>query len=411
MRLPISPLRRGLRLPATSRSKAVLLTSIFLAASFSAECQTSQLSGTYITSVSAILPQQTQTITITGKGFGTQAPYSGESAFIAFTDLSANPVWAAGGYVSDYVGLVVSSWTDTQIVISGFVGEYGSTYHLNNGDIVNFYVANAQGPVQNYPELGSCSLTVGAGPQNACPLPSISAGGIVPVFSSATTIEPGSWISIYGANLTYNVPGITPATVLWNGNFPTYLGSIYSITINGKDGYLWFVSPSQINLQAPDDTTTGPVPVVVNTNNGTVTSTVTLGPYGPSFSMFNGKYPAAIAPNASGTGYDYLGPTGAFTFPTRPVKPGETILLFGVGFGATNPPVSAGEPISNAAPSVTLPTVTIGGVQAIVQFAGIIEAGLFQLNVTVPNVGSGDQPLVASIGGVQTPGNIYLTIQ
>ena len=81
--------------------------------------------------------------------------------------------------------------------------------------------------------------------------------------------------------------------------------------------------------------------VSVTTAAGTASSTVTLGQYGPSFNLFNGKYPAAIVPTSgpgnSGAGYDYsIGPAGAFSFSTRPVKAGETLLLYGVGFGPTD---------------------------------------------------------------------------
>jgi uncharacterized protein (TIGR03437 family) len=77
-------------------------------------------------------------------------------------------------------------------------------------------------------------------------------------------------------------------------------------------------------------------------------------------------------------------------------------VLFGVGFGPTNPPVPAGKVFSGAAASTVLPTVTIGGTNAVVAFAGIVQAGLFQINIQVPNVSSGDQPLVATIGGMST---------
>src|ERR1035438_2856934 len=42
--------------------------------------------------------------------------------------------------------------------------------------------------------------------------PSISNAGIVPIFSTANAIQPGEWVSIYGANLA-------SATMTWNGNF------------------------------------------------------------------------------------------------------------------------------------------------------------------------------------------------
>jgi uncharacterized protein (TIGR03437 family) len=239
--------------------------------------------------------------------------------------------------------------------------------------------------------------------------PSISSNGIVPVYSSSSTIEAGSWVSIYGT-------GLAASSTTWTGDFPTSLGGT-SVTINGKYAYLWFVSPTQINLQAPDDTATGTVAVTVTTASGTASSTVILGPYAPSFSMLSATYPAAIvltpgSPGNSGGGYDIIGPAGAFSFPTRPVKAGETLILYGVGFGPTDPPVPAGRVFSGpAAFSPSFPTVTIGGVTAAVTFSGIVEAGLFQLNVVVPTLSTGDQPLIAQIGGLTTPANVHLTIQ
>jgi uncharacterized protein (TIGR03437 family) len=238
--------------------------------------------------------------------------------------------------------------------------------------------------------------------------PSILTNGVVPVFSSATTVQPGSWISIYGNNLA-----LTNAT--WNANFPTFLAAV-TVTIDSKPAYLWFVSPTQINAQVPDDATTGPVKVVVTTSAGTATSTVTLGAYGPSFSLLNAKYVAAIvltpgSPGNSGAGYDIIGPSGAFSFPSRPAKAGETVQIYGVGFGPTTPPVAAGVAFSGSAPSAVNPVVSIGGLTAQVTFAGIVEAGLFQLNVVVPNAPSGDQLLTATVGGSTAQSNVYITLQ
>jgi len=82
--------------------------------------------------------------------------------------------------------------------------------------------------------------------------PSISPGGVVPVFGTVNTIQPGEWVSIYGNNLA-------SGNAVWNGDFPMLLGGT-SVKINGRAAYLQFVSPGQINLQAPDDTATGTVP-------------------------------------------------------------------------------------------------------------------------------------------------------
>ncbi|HLJ45113.1 MAG TPA: hypothetical protein VKU01_03855, partial [Bryobacteraceae bacterium] len=98
-----------------------------------------------ITSVSPILPQQTQTITINGSGFGTHAPFNGNSSFLKIDDFSMG--WAAGynaGGENDGIGLNVTSWTDTQIVISGFTGAYGQAGGLTTGDFIGIRVWNAQ---------------------------------------------------------------------------------------------------------------------------------------------------------------------------------------------------------------------------------------------------------------------------
>jgi uncharacterized protein (TIGR03437 family) len=229
--------------------------------------------------------------------------------------------------------------------------------------------------------------------------PVVAAGGVVPVFSSSSIIQSGSWASIYGSNLA-------AATIVWNGDFPTTLGGT-SVSVNGKRAYLWFVSPGQINFQAPDDPTVGMVTVSITTAAGNISTQVMLSAYAPSLSLLNSRYPTAIAltpgsPGNSGGGYDIIGPAGVFSFPTRPAHPGETLVLFGVGFGPTNPPVPAGKLFSGAAASTVLPTVTIGGANAVVTFAGIVQAGLFQINIQVPSVSSGDQPLVATIGGMST---------
>src|ERR1700733_13762517 len=79
-------------------------------------------------------------------------------------------------------------------------------------------------------------------------------------------------------------PSCIPQAWGCQGDISTLLkGDI--ITLPPQDGYLWFVSPGQINLQAPDDTTTGTVPVVVTTPTGPATSTVTLGRFDRSFTF------------------------------------------------------------------------------------------------------------------------------
>jgi uncharacterized protein (TIGR03437 family) len=218
-------------------------------------------------------------------------------------------------------------------------------------------------------------------------VPTISQGGVVPIYSAVPVVQPGSWVSIYGSNFA-------SGNFVWNGNFPPSLGGV-SVMIDNKPAFLWLVSPFQINLQTPDDTATGLVSVVVTTASGTAASTVTLAPQGPSFSLLgDGKHVAGEIATPNGTGaygtYDLVGPSNTFSFSTRPVKAGETLTLYGVGFGPTTPHVPAGQIFSGTASTNTPVTINIGGVNANVSFAGITEAGLYQFNLTVPaNTGSG----------------------
>ena len=240
-------------------------------------------------------------------------------------------------------------------------------------------------------------------------VPTIKSAGIVPVYSSSGTIAPGSWISIYGTNLA-------STTVSWNSDFPTALGQT-SVLIDNKPAYLWYVSPTQINAQVPDDANVGnAVFVFVITPAGNTNQVVNLASVAPSLSLLNSKYAAAVvftpnSPGNSGGGYDIIGPSGAFPYTTRPVSAGETLVFYGVGFGPTTPVIPAGQLYSGAAPLATLPTVTIGNVAAQVNFGGIVAAGLYQFNVVVPSAGSGDQAVLFSVGGVTTQSGVYVTLK
>jgi uncharacterized protein (TIGR03437 family) len=234
--------------------------------------------------------------------------------------------------------------------------------------------------------------------------PVISSGGVVPLYSNSTTIQPGSWVSIYGTNLV-------AGTAEWKGDFPTSLGGA-RVTINGRPAYLWFVSPTQINLQAPDDSTRGTVSVVLTNGAGSATALVTLGSVGPAFSLIDGKHVTGIILRSGGT-YDTLGPTGAsLGYNTVAAKAGDSVVLFGIGFGPTKPAVPAGTAFSGAAPITSPLQLLINSKIVIPSFAGMSSAGLYQFNLTIPaGLGKGDVPLQASVGGVLTPLGVVISLQ
>src|SRR5208283_1417022 len=131
-------------------------------------------------------------------------------------------------------------------------------------------------------------------------------------------------------------------------------------------------------------------------------SAVTLAPFAPSFSLLDSKHVAGIIPRSNGSGaygggtYDIIGPTGSsLGYATVAARAGDTVELFGVGFGPTNPPVPAGAAFSGAAATTNPVTLSINSVSVTPFFAGETSAGLYQLNVTIPaGLGAGDVPLL-----------------
>ena len=222
-------------------------------------------------------------------------------------------------------------------------GSYNATVSLTCG------AANPCASVQVVP----VQITVTGSPQ----APIITPNGIVPIYSSSTTVQPGSWISIYGSNFASSVS-------VWTGNFPTNLDGV-TVTIDNKPAYINFVAPTQIDVQAPDDTATGNnVPVVITTSTGTTNSTVTLGNFGPSLCVVGTTthYVAGTVQRLDGSGtqgggaYDFIGPNGtSLGYATRPIKAGDIVTLWGVGFGPVSPPVPAGEVVPAGLHTATSP--------------------------------------------------------
>jgi uncharacterized protein (TIGR03437 family) len=161
------------------------------------------------------------------------------------------------------------------------------------------------------------------------------------------------------------------------------------------------------------------VSVVVTTAGGSATATVTLAQFGPSFFLLDAKHVAGIivrsdcsGANGGGT-YDILGPTGtSLAYPTVAARAGDIVELYGTGFGPANPAVPAGQVFSGAAPTTNPVKLLINNVSVTPMFAGLSGAGLYQINLTIPaGAGTGDVSLVATVGVVQTPTGVVISLR
>jgi uncharacterized protein (TIGR03437 family) len=215
-------------------------------------------------------------------------------------------------------------------------------------------------------------------------------------FSASTLPLPemlgGVAVSI-GGSLTFDTPS----------NMWTYSSA------NSMPAPLLFVGPNQINLQIPSGINlASAVPAQITEPDGS-TLLATLNVTGSSPGIFtlssNGQGQAAVLnQDNSLNGIPQLIP-GA-----NAAAPGSVIQIFATGAGATNPALAPGE----AAPSsgnplvytLVQPTVTIGGINAPVQFSGMAPGypGVWQINVQVPKtVTPGNAvPLVVKAGGASS---------
>jgi uncharacterized protein (TIGR03437 family) len=230
---------------------------------------------------------------------------------------------------------------------------------------------------------------------------------VVNAATPGAEIGPNTFVTIVGAGLSAITRAWQPSD--FNGpNLPTSLSGV-SVTINGEAAYLTYVSPSQINALTPADLQVGAPATVVVSDNGLTNFAMGIqtSPYGPAFFLLGGKY--AVAQHANGT---IVGAATLVANNSTPVAPGETIALFATGLGNTIPAFPSGQIITAAAPLAVPVTVTIGGIPASVAFAGLVEAGVYQVNAMVPVTAlSGDNAITVQVGGYTSPGGVFLTVQ
>jgi uncharacterized protein (TIGR03437 family) len=244
-------------------------------------------------------------------------------------------------------------------------------------------------------------------PSDAAPNPPVI-GAVLNAGSLAPGVSSSTWITIQGLGLSETTRSWTAADMIEN-QLPTKLDGV-SVTVNGLPAYPSYISPTQLNVLAPNDPTTGPVQVHVTNAQGTSKAfTVTKSDPMPAF-LSNTPY--VLATHADGTLIEVNGPSISGPGNFSPAHPGETITIYGTGFGAALSPAPAGQIIAAPAALANTVSVTIGGVPATVVYAGVLN-GTDQLNVTIPAAlpSYGTQSIVASVNGVITQTNLVTLVE
>ena len=162
------------------------------------------------------------------------------------------------------------------------------------------------------------------------------------------------------------------------------------VTINGVTAPLYYVSPTQLNIQVPYETPTNAAArVVINNNGATASASITVSPEAPAIFTFDNDAPV----------------------PYTTAARGQEIALYVTGAGAVLPSIADGAAPAANTTLADLPApvgavgVTVGGVTAVLDFVGMPTwaVGVVQINYTIPSSAPlGLQPVVVSVGGVDS---------
>jgi uncharacterized protein (TIGR03437 family) len=247
------------------------------------------------------------------------------------------------------------------------------------------------------------------------PVPTISfTNAVVPSFIGKADFGSNMYVELYGSNLSATSRPWAGSD--FNGsNAPTSLDGV-SVAVNGKPAFVYYISPGQININTPEDTATGPVLIQVHnslgfSNTGSA-NRARLSPTlqsVPQFVVGGKSYVVAQTPDFK----NFIGTQGMVAgVPFVAAKPGDTVLIYALGCGPTNPATQAGVVAAQNSPLALPYQLNIGGAPAAVNFAGMVAGsiGLYQFNVVIPTVASGDQTIELIVDGVPNAQNLYIVI-
>jgi uncharacterized protein (TIGR03437 family) len=323
----------------------------------------------------------------------------------SFTGIPNDLGWRLAFRVVDPYGVPVANTPVSFRVVSG-----GGKFDAAGGDKTTDALGNAAVLVDLGPNQGDQIFTgtvLGLTQEfdgYVRRLPAIKNGGVVnaaPPFQVGQGLQPGSYISIFGADLSD-----APLLVETTPSLPVSLGQV-SVSFDGGGkslpGHIHYVSPTQINVQIPwefQGQSSVQMKVTLYGYLWGALYTVPLANYSPGiFAITDGASNAVIWTPSNPT--------------SNPAKRGGSIVIYANGLGPLSTPQSSGDPASSTqlVSTTATPAVTIGSSPAGFIFSGLTPGivGLYQVNVSVPpDAPTGTQPLKLSIGGQDVTVNVVV---
>jgi uncharacterized protein (TIGR03437 family) len=217
------------------------------------------------------------------------------------------------------------------------------------------------------------------------------------LFQPGDPVAPGGWAAVFGDFLSDQAPTRTSTVPL-----PAEVTGVRAF-VNNRPAPILYTSAKQVNILIPNDTEAGSATVRIERNGQASNNvSVNVAAFAPRILRLGKDLPQAYE-GLVDYGIAQIGGTNpvAYAIPpvpglvTRAIRRGETLTLYGFGFGKTNPVVPDGalpptsEPLARVTPTprVVFGGSGIGGSAATVtpDFVGLIPIGLYQINVRVPN--------------------------
>lgn len=227
--------------------------------------------------------------------------------------------------------------------------------------------------------------------------PRFTADSVVNAASFAAGVTPGSLATIFAAGVI-DASGILGAPAI---PLPRALAGV-SVTMNGIPAPVHSLAnlngQEQINIHVPSELEGQTAAQVVVTRESQSSAAVSV----PVLSL----QPAIYTVDGTTAIVVHNGDYTLVT-PQRPLVPGEYVFLYATGLGRVDGRTPANGAASPAVPALADVRVSLGGLPAEVQYAGLAPGfvGVYQVNFRVPTAvaGSGPQDLVLTAGTLAAP--------
>ena len=236
--------------------------------------------------------------------------------------------------------------------------------------------------------------------------PSYSAAGVVNAASNVVgDLAPNTFATIYGSDLSF-FTRILSSEDLRGDRLPTSLGGV-TVFIGPIPALMYYVSPKQINLLIPSILDPGEYDLRI-VREGLAGPAVRIALRDVAPALFQLDQETAVATTAD------------WSLITResPAEPGRYVVLWATGLGPTNP-----DTIYGYVPPAAAWLRRLGEFQVLldgvavesnrVTYAGVAPgwAGLYQINVKLPEQMNPDPEIQIGLGGQVSPSGLRLPVR